>query len=88
MRRYLACDLLILDDLGAEFTSQFTIAALYQILNNRLMGGRPTIINSNLASKELYERYSERIMSRIVGNYETLRFLGADIRQLKKRERG
>lgn len=83
----LRCDLLILDDLGAEFSSQFTVAALYQIINNRMMSRLPTIINSNLSSRELYERYSERIMSRIVGNYETLRFMGADIRQLKRRDR-
>ena len=81
-------DLLILDDLGAEFSSQFTIAVLYQLLNGRLMSAKPTIINSNLTTKELYDRYSERIMSRIVGNYETLRFLGADIRQLKRKDRG
>lgn len=30
-RKYLACDLLILDDLGTEMTTQFTIAALYQV---------------------------------------------------------
>lgn len=84
----MSCDLLILDDLGAEFSSQFTIAVLYQLLNGRLMSAKPTIINSNLTTKELYDRYSERIMSRIVGNYETLRFLGADIRQLKRKDRG
>ncbi|MBQ7542155.1 MAG: ATP-binding protein [Clostridia bacterium] len=78
----LECDLLILDDLGAEFTTQFTTAAVYNIINTRLQSGRPVIINTNLTIKELEKRYTRRITSRIFGSYTTLTFYGADIRQI------
>ena len=80
----LDCDLLILDDLGAEFSNSFSVATLYNLLNTRLQRGRPTIVNTNLSMKELLDRYGERFTSRIIGCYETLRFVGSDIRQLKK----
>ena len=83
-KRYLDCDLLILDDLGTEMTTAFTISVLYDIINSRLMTGKKTIISSNLSLNELRHRYSEQIMSRIEGDYQLLTFRGSDIR-LKKR---
>ncbi len=81
----ITCDLLILDDLGAEFTTQFVSATLYNILNSRINYRRPIIINTNLSFKELGARYSDRIVSRIAGNFTTLRFTGEDIRIAKRR---
>ena len=81
--RYVNCDLLILDDLGAEATNQFTVSCLYSVLNNRINLGKPTVISTNLEGKELRERYSDRIVSRIVGEYTPLRFLGTDVRRTK-----
>lgn len=78
----LDCDLLILDDLGAEFSTQFSVAAVYNIINTRLQSGRPVIISTNLTVKELEKRYSRRITSRIFGTYTTLAFCGSDVRQL------
>lgn len=80
----LECDLLILDDLGAEFTTQFTVSAIYNIINTRLSRGVPTIVNTNLSPEELEEKYSQRITSRITGNYVSLPFMGKDIRQIKR----
>ena len=51
------CDLLILDDLGTEFPSAYVNAALYNIVNTRMMAGKPTIISTNLSLKELEQRY-------------------------------
>lgn len=79
----LECDLLILDDLGAEFTTNFTIATLNNIVNTRLLTSKPTIISTNLSLSELQKRYSERITSRIIGEYNILTFGGRDIRQQK-----
>ncbi len=76
------CDLLIIDDLGSEFTTQFTIAALYNVLNTRLNRNKPVIISTNLDAKALEEKYSPRISSRIMGGYTPLHFLGNDIRQI------
>ena len=78
----LGCDLLILDDLGAEFSTQFSVSAVYNILNTRLMSGKPVIISTNLTIKELEKRYTRRITSRIFGTYTTLAFVGSDVRQL------
>lgn len=80
----LNCDLLIIDDLGVEFSTQFTVAAIYNIINSRLNSRRPTIISSNLTDDELEAKYTQRVTSRIVGNFVPLLFLGKDIRQLKK----
>jgi len=81
VKRYLECDLLIIDDLGTEMTTAFTISALYEVINTRLITGRKTIINSNLTLSELNRRYSEQIMSRLEGMYQVLTFYGDDIRK-------
>ena len=83
-RRYLNCDLLILDDLGSELTTQFTQSALYELLNSRLVAGRHTVISSNLSIEEAARRYSPQIASRLEGEYHVLHFFGDDIRLLKK----
>ena len=82
-RRYFACDLLIVDDLGTEMTTQMTISSLYQIVNTRLMDGKPTIISTNLPAAELRQRYSPQIASRLLGTYECYSFAGDDIRMRK-----
>lgn len=76
----MACDLLILDDLGTEFPSQYVNAALYHVVNSRLLSGKPTIISTNLSMKELEDRYSERFASRIAGFYGKMEFIGQDVR--------
>ena len=82
--KYLECDLLIIDDLGTEMTTQFTQSALYQVINTRLMENRSVIISTNLAPGELEERYLPQIVSRLLGCYELLTFCGKDIRLLQK----
>ncbi len=79
----LNCDLLVIDDLGAEMATAFTKSVLYNLINTRMLSGKPTIINTNLSMKEIEERYSPRIASRLIGNYNANRFLGQDIRQQK-----
>ena len=79
----LDCDLLIIDDLGSEFSTQLTVSALYNIVNCRGLEEKPTIISTNLVPDELKDTYSDRIASRILSSYTILQFDGADIRQLK-----
>ena len=81
IKRYLACDLLIMDDLATEMTTSFTISALYEIINTRLINGCKTIVSSNLTLAELRRKYSEQIMSRLEGEYQVLTFRGDDIRR-------
>ena len=81
--RYLACELLIIDDLGTEQLTQFTLATLYHLLNTRLNHGKQTIINTNVTGEELQTRYESRITSRLLGEYDVLLFSGNDIRMQK-----
>jgi DNA replication protein DnaC len=84
VRRYLNCDLLILDDLGTEMTTAFTQSALYTLINSRLLSGGKTIISTNLTDEEMKRRYTPAILSRLRGEYMALQFAGRDIREVKK----
>lgn len=77
-------DLLVLDDLGAEFSSQFYESVIYNIINSRINLGLPTIISTNLSAAELQKKYNERIISRVFGEFSTLFLVGEDIRQIKR----
>ena len=83
--RFNDCDLLILDDLGTEMPSQFTTAALYTLLNDRILENKPMVISTNLTIEELGRRYSPQIASRLNGNFLLLPFVGEDIRVMKNR---
>ena len=82
-RRYFDCDLLIIDDLGTELTNQFTVSCLYNVINSRINTARSTFINTNLSKKDIETKYSERITSRLFGEYYPLVFTGIDIRKQK-----
>ena len=81
------CDLLILDDLGTEFQTKYTVAAIYNIINKRLLTSHPTIISTNLSLSEMHQLYGDRMVSRIIGMLDRIEFVGNDIRQLKRREK-
>lgn len=83
-KELLETDLLIIDDLGVEFSTQFTVSCVYNIINSRILSGKPTIISTNLTPTELEDKYTQRITSRIIGSYISLKFTGRDIRQLKR----
>ena len=83
-RRYLKCDLLILDDLGSEMTTPFVQSALYTLINSRLAADRRTVISSNLSMDQVRQRYTPQIASRLEGEYRVLPFYGEDIRLLRK----
>ncbi len=83
VKKYNECDLLIVDDLGTEMPGQFTTAALYSLVNDRLLAGKPMIISTNLNSDDLTRRYSSQIASRLRGSFTRLAFVGDDIRVKK-----
>ena len=84
--RYFECDLLIIDDLGSELSNQFTVSCIYNVVNNRINLGLPTVISTNLNQNELNSRYWDRITSRILGEFRPLVFVGRDVRKLKLSE--
>lgn len=83
--KILEADLLIIDDLGTETMSNTKFTELFNVINTRLLNNKKIIISTNLTLNELYNLYDERVMSRIIGNFNIYRFVGEDIR-LKKRK--
>ena len=83
VKKYSECDLLIVDDLGTEMPGQFTTAALYSLVNDRLLAGKAMIISTNLNTEDLSRRYSSQIASRLRGSFTRVAFLGDDIRVKK-----
>ena len=81
--KYNNCDLLIIDDLGTEMAGQFVTAALYSLLNDRLLDKKPMVVSTNLNIDELSRRYSPQIASRFHGNFQLVMFIGEDIRVKK-----
>ena len=83
--KYNQCDLLIVDDLGTEMPGQFVTAALYGLVNDRLLENKPMVISTNLNVDEMARRYSPQIASRLHGGFNRLTFVGEDIRVLKSK---
>lgn len=81
------CDLLIIDDLGAEMSNTFTISQLFLCLNERLLRSKSTVISTNLGIDALSAVYTERIFSRVISNYTMIKLFGDDIRLQKKQLR-
>lgn len=77
------CDLLVIDDLGTEGVNSNTMTELFNIINTRYLDKKSTVISTNLSINEISSIYSERIMSRILGNYKCYRFFGKDLRMFK-----
>lgn len=78
------CDLLIIDDLGTEFTNAFISTQFFTCLNERLLANKSTIISTNLSLESLADLYTERSFSRITSNYTLLKLFGDDIRIKRK----
>ena len=80
-------DLLIIDDLGTEGINNMKLVELFNILNSRLLNpNKKTIISTNLSLQNLFSTYDERIVSRLVGNYDICYFFGDDIRFILKND--
>lgn len=78
--KYMECDLLIIDDLGTEVITNFTVSCLYNLINTRLNKKLPIILSTNLGSAEIRKAYNDRITSRLFGDFEIKLFKGTDNR--------
>ena len=74
-----------MDDLGTEMPGAFVTSALYTLINDRMLSGKPTIISTNLNTEDFAHRYSPQIASRLRGGYTRIPFVGDDIRIVKAR---
>lgn len=84
--KYSECELLVIDDLGTELPGRDVVAFLYNLMNTRINSGRSTVISTNLSTRDMLERYDDRIVSRIYGEFLTFRFSGKDVRMQKLKE--
>jgi len=75
-------DLLIIDDLGTEFrtSSGLVDTFLFELLEYRLKNKKSIILTTNLSSADIKSTYTDRIYSRIIGNFKWLEFFGDDLR--------
>ncbi len=77
------CDLLIIDDLGTEYAFGYPQSQLFDILESRMLAGKRTVISTNMDLQDLNQKYSPRLVSRVMGNYEIFVFRGNDLRYPK-----
>ena len=83
IKRMENCDLMILDDLGTEMITASSQSALYTLINNRLSNNRKTIISTNFTNADIQNKYFSQTVSRILGDFMRLPFVGNDIRRLR-----
>ncbi|MBY0757056.1 ATP-binding protein [Clostridium sardiniense] len=76
----LDCDLLIIDDLGSEQLNDFVATELFNLINRKLLKKKRMIISTNLTLSGIAKHYSERISSRLLGNFRLYKFYSDDIR--------
>ena len=74
------CDLLIIDDLGSEQITDFSSSELFTLINKKILKNKKMLISTNLTLPLISKRYSERISSRIIGDFKLFKFFAEDIR--------
>ncbi len=78
------CDMLIIDDLGTEYITAYTCSVFFDVINSRLLNNKKTLISTNLSMGDMAKNYTERVASRIKGEFNAMHFIGNDIRVLKR----
>lgn len=74
------CDLLIIDDLGTEQINNFSKTELFNLINKKLLNKKKMLVSTNYSLDELLTTYTDRITSRLLGNFNLYNFYGEDIR--------
>jgi len=87
LERYEKCDLLIIDDLGTEMTTSYSVAAFYNLMNRRMTGNKKTIIVTNLNPTEITTRYNRQIAARIESDYTVLLLYGDPVSRSAHRKK-
>lgn len=65
LKEYSNQEYLLIDDIGAEKTTDFVLEFLYLLTNSRYENMKRTVLTTNLSIKDFRERYGDRILSRI-----------------------
>lgn len=66
MKALQLCDLLVIDDIGAEKVSEWVQEVIFRIVDGRYKKMKPILITSNLEPKDLAERIGKRAYDRLV----------------------
>lgn len=75
-------DLLIIDDLGTEFrtSSGLVDTYLFELLEHRMKNKKSIVITTNFLPNDIKTTYSDRIYSRLVGEFKWISYFGDDLR--------
>lgn len=83
VEKLLAARFLILDDLGAEPTNEYSLSCLSRLIEARSTNLLPTFISTNLDPQSIKARYGERVLSRLIRMCAVIEFSGPDRRLLE-----
>ena len=87
LERYEKCDLLIIDDLGTEMTTSYSVAALFNLLGRRMAARKKTIIVTHLSINEIAARYNCQIATRIESDFTVILLYGEPVGRLARRKK-
>ena len=65
---YETCDLLVLDDLGADKLTDWGVSKIFEIVDARYSNNRSTIVTSNFTPGNLFERFSGTVTAKALAS--------------------
>ena len=82
IEKFISYPVLLIDDLGAEKTTEFLLSIFYEIVNRRIMNKKNgLIVTSNLDLEALMRKFGDnRLSSRLAGMCHVVEIVGADRR--------
>ena len=80
LAQFFEADMLIIDDLGTETRTPYTVGTLTDLMDQRIRLGRPMLFSTNLNLEGIQKAYDERIVSRLLGHFSYCYFYGEDLR--------
>jgi len=88
INKYAKRDMLVIDDLGAEKATEFSVQTIYEIVDRRYMDmSLGLIITSNLSLEQLAEKTgNHRISSRLAGMCRIIKLADRDWRIARRKE--
>lgn len=80
LSQFIEVDMLIIDDLGTESRTPYTVGTLTDLIDQRIRLNKPMLFSTNLNLEGIQKAYDERIVSRMVGHFTYCYFYGEDLR--------
>ncbi len=80
IKKYVKPEVLVMDDLGTEKTTDWVMQTLYVIINARYEEEKQTVITSNYSLDDIRKNLNDKIASRITAMTEVIEIKGIDRR--------